>query len=285
MGSPLIEVIAGLTENNYCSNSMFGPPLHHELMLLRISRTVLDSCKLEDQPQHTSYTKLNEDQKRGRIARMPSLLGVVQPRGECTIHSMVWTHTVQDMYSVPTVGSCQIPIPPDSASTICIMSLVPIVILQSKLRFPSKNFFLLWLVESANGNRIRFCPSSSNDQKKFQPSPSTTSVHQSGLNPSSMENLHEPSSASHRAREGSNSFLHRWRVCAPLRKSLALLVHLTAKFPVVAIFMMIVLYVIPASAAILVAYLLLTFLFALPSFLVLYFSYPILNWLVREIIA
>lgn len=158
------------------------------------------------------------------------------------------------------------------------------VIWKGKLRFPRKNFFLLWLVESANGNQIRFCPSSCTDEKAFQSSSSSTSVRQSGSYPSSIESLHEPPSSS-RTREGSSSFIRSWRVCTSLRKSVALLLHITAKFPVVAIFMLIVLYIIPASAAILVGWLLITFLFALPSFLVLYFSYPILNWLVREIIA
>ncbi|KAI3946718.1 hypothetical protein MKW98_003281, partial [Papaver atlanticum] len=130
-----------------------------------------------------------------------------------------------------------------------------------KLRFPRKNFFLLWLVESANGNQIRFCPSSCTDEKAFQSSSSSTSVRQSGSYPSSIESLHEPPSSS-RTREGSSSFIRSWR-------SLALLLHITAKFPVVAIFMLIVLYIIPASAAILVGWLLITFLFALPSFLVL----------------
>lgn len=159
-------------------------------------------------------------------------------------------------------------------------------IVSGKLRFPSKNFFLLWLVENANCNGIRFSPSSCNDEKLFQSSSSRTSVRQCGAYPSSIESVHESPRGSSQAREGSNySFLYSWRVCAWMRKSLGLLVHLMAKFPMVAIFMVIVLYVIPASAAILVGYLLITFLFALPSFLVLYISYPILSWLVEEIIA
>jgi hypothetical protein len=61
--------------------------------------------------------------------------------------------------------------------------------------------------------------------------------------------------------------------------------QLTAKFPLVIIFLLIVLYAVPASAAVLVLYALITFLFALPSFLILYFAYPSLDWLVREIFA
>jgi hypothetical protein len=74
-------------------------------------------------------------------------------------------------------------------------------------------------------------------------------------------------------------------VQASLRKSLSFLVHLTAKFPLVFIFVLIVLYAIPASAAVLLLYIVITVLFALPSFLILYFAYPSLDWLVREIFA
>jgi hypothetical protein len=79
--------------------------------------------------------------------------------------------------------------------------------------------------------------------------------------------------------------LNSERVQASLRKSLSFLVHLTAKFPLVFIFLLIVLYAIPASAAVLLLYILITVLFALPSFLILYFAYPSLDWLVREIFA
>ncbi|CAI0627009.1 unnamed protein product [Linum tenue] len=58
-----------------------------------------------------------------------------------------------------------------------------------------------------------------------------------------------------------------------------------AKFPLVIIFLLIILYAVPASAAILALYVLITVLFALPSFLILYFAYPSLDWLVREIIT
>ncbi|MCL7040002.1 hypothetical protein MKW94_026942 [Papaver nudicaule] len=158
------------------------------------------------------------------------------------------------------------------------------VIWKGKLRFPSKNFLLLWLVENANGNQIRLCPSSCTDERVFQSSSNSTSLCQRSYS-SSILNPQEPPSSSGTREGSSSSFMRSWRVCTSLPKSLALLLHITVKFPVIAVFMLIVFYIIPASAAILVGYLLITFLFALPSFLVLYFSYPILNWLVREIIA
>ncbi|KAL5699028.1 hypothetical protein ACHQM5_029986 [Ranunculus cassubicifolius] len=148
------------------------------------------------------------------------------------------------------------------------------LVLKTRISYPRKNFLLLWLVESANGNRTRYCPSSSSfsGSETVLP-PSTSFVHQT-------ETRGRPHS-----RQVVNHLVGGWRVCAPLRKSVAFLLHLTAKFPVVFLFMLIVLYVIPASAAILVVFLLITFLFALPSFMVLYFSYPILEWLVKEMIS
>lgn len=81
-----------------------------------------------------------------------------------------------------------------------------------------------------------------------------------------------------------NQYLNAERINASLRKSLVFFVQLTAKFPLVIIFLLVVLYAIPASAAILVLYILITILFAVPSFLMLYFAYPSLDWLIREII-
>ncbi|KAF9614644.1 hypothetical protein IFM89_019621 [Coptis chinensis] len=153
-----------------------------------------------------------------------------------------------------------------------------------RIRFPSKNFLLLWLVESANGNRTKSRPTSFSKSESYQP-PVIPLVRQSTSIASSREYLDEPFQSATISRHAENHLLGGWRICDPLRKLLGLLLHLTAKFPMVVMFLLVVLYVIPASAAILVVYLLLTFLFALPSVMVLYFSYPILEWLVKEMMA
>lgn len=75
------------------------------------------------------------------------------------------------------------------------------------------------------------------------------------------------------------------RLHLSLRKSLVFFAHMTAKFPLIVMFLLIVLYAIPTSTAILALYILITLVFALPSFLILYFSLPSLDWLVREIIT
>jgi hypothetical protein len=92
----------------------------------------------------------------------------------------------------------------------------------------------------------------------------------------------DTSNANH-AKHGT-PLLNSERVQASLRKSLSFMVHLTAKFPLVFMFL-IVMYVIPASAGVLLLYILITVLFALLSFSILYFAYPSLDWLVREIFA
>jgi hypothetical protein len=77
--------------------------------------------------------------------------------------------------------------------------------------------------------------------------------------------------------------LNTYSISASLQKIMLSFVQMTAKFPLVIIFLLIVLYAVPASVAVLVLYVLVTVLFALPSFLILYFAYPSLDWLVREI--
>lgn len=129
------------------------------------------------------------------------------------------------------------------------------------LKFPRKNYFLLWMVESMNGDRLqsrRITPPTEQHQQPFFPAVR------------SVQPVHHHNNSRHES---------------PLRKSLVFFLHLTSKFPLVLIFLLIALYAVPASAAILALYVLITALFAIPSFLILYFAYPTLDWLVREIIA
>ncbi|KAK9098150.1 hypothetical protein Syun_025195 [Stephania yunnanensis] len=159
------------------------------------------------------------------------------------------------------------------------------LIWKGNIRFPRKNFFLLWLVDNANVNRTRHrCPLR-NESQVVQPSSAESTQQSRLLAPSTSLYYYELSGGLPSPRQGRSRLIGSWRVCTSLQKSLSLLVRLTAKFPLVVVFMVIVLYVIPTSAAILIGYMLFTFLFALPSFLVLYLAYPILDWLVREIVA
>ncbi|KAG2324210.1 hypothetical protein Bca52824_006938 [Brassica carinata] len=63
---------------------------------------------------------------------------------------------------------------------------------------------------------------------------------------------------------------------------MALVSHLLAKFPLVVMFLLMALYAIPVSAAVLGVYFFVTIALAVPSFLVLYFAFPSLNWLIRD---
>ena len=157
---------------------------------------------------------------------------------------------------------------------------------KGNLIFPRKNYFLLWMVEGMNGERARSRSVIHSEQHTpWLPSSSRANGNAGCANPirRPLPPQADRSSANH-ANHGI-PLLNSERVQASLRKSLSFLVHLTAKFPLVFIFLLIVLYAIPASAAVLLLYILITVLFALPSFLILYFAYPSLDWLVREIFA
>ncbi|KAI5665697.1 hypothetical protein M9H77_15550 [Catharanthus roseus] len=162
------------------------------------------------------------------------------------------------------------------------------LVYKGNLKFPRKNFFLLWMLESMNGDRVNgghstFC----GDHQPVWPSGGKVlggnTIH-SNIRRGHCNNYSDLSGPSH-SNTPINSYLAAERLRASLRRSLVFFVHLTAKFPLVIIFLMIILYAIPASAAILALYILITLLFALPSFLILYFAYPSLDWLVREIIT
>ncbi|RRT75300.1 hypothetical protein B296_00009699 [Ensete ventricosum] len=160
------------------------------------------------------------------------------------------------------------------------------LVYNGNLIFPRKNYFLLWMVEGMNGDRSRSQSSIHGEHRPVYPSNGNVSwgshSHHQHNTHRAPPHTHEDHSNQMHARLVGNYFdPERFR--ASLRKSLAFFIQLTAKFPLVIIFLLIVLYAIPASAAILALYLLITILFALPSFLILYFAYPSLDWLLREI--
>lgn len=160
------------------------------------------------------------------------------------------------------------------------------LVYRGTLKFPRKNFFLLWMLESMNGDRTKSHNSSCGDHQttawpsctKFLGSTASQSNRQRGQ----YVHLPESSGSNHDHNYISGSLAIE-RLHSSLRKSLVFFVHLTAKFPLVVVFLLIIMYAIPASAAILALYMLITVVFALPSFLILYFAYPSLDWLVREI--
>ncbi|CAJ1831875.1 unnamed protein product [Sphenostylis stenocarpa] len=160
------------------------------------------------------------------------------------------------------------------------------LVYRGNLKFPRKNYFLLWMVESMNGDRVKSHSTVSGDHQLVWPvKDSLTTGSQASHGSLQREQVcHPESSISNQYHGSTRNYLSIETLHASLRKSLVLFVHLTAKFPLIIIFLLIVLYAIPASAAILALYILVTILFALPSFLILYFAYPSLDWLVREII-
>ncbi|XP_008805082.2 uncharacterized protein LOC103718167 [Phoenix dactylifera] len=163
------------------------------------------------------------------------------------------------------------------------------LVYKGNLTFPRKNYFLLWMVESMNGNRVKSQSSIYGEHHPAWPSNSSVVLRSNAYRHHSARRT--PNTHAEQSRSDQNhaslvsNFFNSERIHASLRKSLAFFVQITAKFPLVIIFLLIVLYAIPASAAVLALYVLVTLLFAVPSFLILYFAYPSLDWLVREIFA
>ncbi|KAJ0042434.1 hypothetical protein Pint_19131 [Pistacia integerrima] len=162
------------------------------------------------------------------------------------------------------------------------------LVYKGNLKFPRKNYFLLWMVESMNGDRSKSHSGFCEDHLQSWPSNNSLSFGNQvscGNYRRAQHNHHAEPLGSNHDHLHVNNYLSVERMHSSLRKSLLFFVHLTAKFPLVIIFLLIVLYAIPASAAILALYILVTILFALPSVLILYFAYPSLDWLVKEIIT
>ncbi|XVF43195.1 hypothetical protein PTKIN_Ptkin02bG0021100 [Pterospermum kingtungense] len=158
------------------------------------------------------------------------------------------------------------------------------LVYKGNLKFPRKNFFLLWMIESLNGDRhgvIRRTLTGDNQQSVGSPRCNLMLGNQA-VNGGVRRGSHAHRSEQIRPRDNggrSNAERHHFS----LHKSLDFFIHFTSKFPFVIIFLLIVFFVIPGSAVILLLYLLLTIVFAIPSFSVLYFAFPLLDRLVREI--
>ncbi|XP_021718428.1 uncharacterized protein LOC110686149 [Chenopodium quinoa] len=156
---------------------------------------------------------------------------------------------------------------------------------RGNLKFPRKNYFILWMIESLNGERAESSCSVRDDSRPaFSPRISTL------IGSPNNESPRRVQYAQTRGWLGSN--LDNNRVAGninverpqfSLHKSLDYFIHVASKFPLVILFLVIIFCVIPGSVAILVLYLLVSVLLALPSLLVVYFAYPTLDWLLREI--
>ncbi|KAF2595493.1 hypothetical protein F2Q70_00044593 [Brassica cretica] len=132
------------------------------------------------------------------------------------------------------------------------------------IKFPSKNYYLLWMVETMNCSR--------SDSRRVTSGERDTKERCDGV--------------SNTASDVTRGYLRTGRsLHGYICKSMALVSHLLAKFPLVVMFLLMALYAIPVSAAVLGVYFFVTIALAVPSFVVLYFAFPSLNWLIREISA
>ncbi|KAL2906683.1 E3 ubiquitin-protein ligase TRIM32 [Bienertia sinuspersici] len=154
------------------------------------------------------------------------------------------------------------------------------------LKFPRKNYFILWMVESLNEQRAKSYSSVCDDSQPAFPSRISSLVGCSANNYSPRRD--QPTQA--RQWLGRNigdtrvaDDINVERPQFSLHKSLDYFIHVVSKLPLVILFLVTLFFVIPGCVAILVLYLLVSVLLALPSILVLYFAYPTLDWLLREI--
>lgn len=156
---------------------------------------------------------------------------------------------------------------------------------KGNLKFPSKNYFLLWMLENLNHDRMKSRSFTSEGHQVLCSSRSTSFAgsHSANINVRRSPCLAQ-SGSTNNGRNGITKFLGL-EIPRTLHKSLDFFIHFMLKTLMVILLLTIVLFAIPCSLAILALYLLITVLFAVPSFLVLYFAYPVLDWLAREFAA
>ncbi|VFQ95277.1 unnamed protein product [Cuscuta campestris] len=143
------------------------------------------------------------------------------------------------------------------------------LLFRGNLKAPNKNFFLLWMVESRNGDRFLSHTCTYHPQSRMN---NTTTGH---LAPGAANGIR------HLGNGGGDS--PRRRPEFSIHKSIDFFIRFTSRFPLVVVLVFMVIFAIPSSAAILIAYSAITVVFAVPAALVMYFAYPTLDWLVKEI--
>ncbi|CAN8235983.1 unnamed protein product [Cochlearia groenlandica] len=153
------------------------------------------------------------------------------------------------------------------------------IVYNGNMKFPRKNFFLLWMVESLNGDRTRHGSLVSRDNQQSVLSPMCSNMSLGNNNMIVRPVVRNQSSELLPRRDDQPSRQQHFS----FHKSLDFFISFTSKFPFLIIFLLIVFFAIPGSLIILALYLLLTILLAVPSGMVLYFAYPILERLVNEI--
>ncbi|KAL1828844.1 hypothetical protein ACET3Z_007256 [Daucus carota] len=153
---------------------------------------------------------------------------------------------------------------------------------KGNLKFPSKNYFILWMLENLNNDRMKSASFAAEDHQVGCSSRSTASTgsHSASINTRRPLCLGQ-SGSNNNGRNGITRFLGLERP-RNFPKPLDFFIRLILKMFFIILLLAIVLFAIPCSFVILAVYLLVTVLFAVPSFLVLYFAYPVLDWLTRE---
>ncbi|ESQ28316.1 hypothetical protein EUTSA_v10019012mg [Eutrema salsugineum] len=157
------------------------------------------------------------------------------------------------------------------------------IVYNGNLKFPRKNFFLLWMVESLNGDRTSHGSLVSDNQQSVLSPRCSMSLGNHCCNSNLIVRRNQaPQLLSHHDDDDHHSSQPS-RQHFSFHKSLDFFISFTSKLPFVIIFLLIVFFAIPSSLIILALYFLLTVLLAIPSGMVLYFAYPILERLVNEI--
>ena len=168
---------------------------------------------------------------------------------------------------------------------------------KGKLKYPCKNFFLLWLVESMKSdnvkeNSVKADISTRKSGKEDDKAMGVQHLHQqnySGVSQqvsfyngfSSSSSLSSSLILPILPQSHSRVFFFR----GFLTKVVRFCAQLMAKFISLVIVLFLLFCVLPISLIILVVYFGATLFIAFPSFLVVYFAFPSLSWLLREIIT
>ncbi|KAJ4828820.1 hypothetical protein Tsubulata_050329 [Turnera subulata] len=158
---------------------------------------------------------------------------------------------------------------------------------KGKLKYPRKNFFVLWMVERLNGNRSRFSSTTPcvDTQPIWSPKGGDLLVGTRGSN-ATLRRVPDTRCLQQADLNGDDGYANRvGRYSSSIHKSIDFFFHLMSKLPLMIVFLLLLFLAVPGSAVVLLLYLLITIFFAIPSSLVLYFAYPTLSRLMKEILS
>ncbi|KAJ7570973.1 hypothetical protein O6H91_01G143100 [Diphasiastrum complanatum] len=153
------------------------------------------------------------------------------------------------------------------------------------LRYPCKNFFLLGIIDTVRGSSKSQQKPLLTDHVGGDAGSFSSHCRQQLRSRLQQRHVEQELSVITRVMELVRGGWNLEVLHGSYRRVCAFFSQITSKLPLVCLLLFLVIYLLPLSIGFILIYAAITIIFAVPSLLVVYFSFPSLNWLIQEIMT